>query len=371
MAPQSSHLLLSLPLLLGALQGLFLSFTLPRIHKAHPRAVQTLSALLLVGSVSLILYVCTIVYPIFPLRSIVFLDSLAFMFAPLTYRYFSKLLFPTRKLGIPPAGLFGPAMLHFFYGVFLFGYSEQNMAIMVQAKMFELEWLFIFIVLIGWTLTLSAMSAHLLIRFRKNARNLVSFKPQIRYLSLFLVALLLGTAICSLFALDFFFEIRFFPFTKTYIGWTIIPFVIYAVTYVSMGRPELLRVPYQIPRKAKSKRPSEELEALKISLESAMVNDQLYRNPTLSLQELAEKLKVGQTKLSHTINQCYHCNFYEFVNRFRLQDFIAKVEQNAHKKHTLLAIAFDVGFNSKTTFNKSFKQLFHLTPSQYINQLGR
>ncbi len=363
--------LIAIPLLLGALQGFFLAFTLTRIYKTNPKAVKALASLLLIGSLSLVLYVFTIVYTIFPLRSIVFLDSLAFLFAPLTYRYFSRLLFPTKKPGIPAIYLFAPATVHFFYGIWLFGYSEEHLAQMVQLGLLESEWLFIFSVLIGWTIILWAASLHLLRRFRKNARRIVSFKPRVQYLSLFLAALLLGTAISILFALDFFFQIQVFSFTGTYIGWIIIPFLIYAVTYVSIGHPELVSVPYHIPKKSIEKKPTEELWALKARLEYTMLTEHLYRIPTLSLQELAEKLNVGQTKLSHVINQCYQCNFYEFINRYRLEDFVAKVEQNAHKKHTLLAIAYEVGFNSKTTFNKSFKQLFNITPSQYINQLGQ
>ncbi|MEO0527365.1 MAG: helix-turn-helix domain-containing protein, partial [Bacteroidota bacterium] len=63
--------------------------------------------------------------------------------------------------------------------------------------------------------------------------------------------------------------------------------------------------------------------------------------------------------------------FYDFINRYRVSDFVEKLKNKEHHEHTLLSLAYDVGFNSKTTFNKAFKKTMDHTPTAYLNKLNR
>ena len=60
--------------------------------------------------------------------------------------------------------------------------------------------------------------------------------------------------------------------------------------------------------------------------------------------------------------------FYDFINHYRVKEFVKKVENQEHLKHTILALSMDVGFNSKSTFNKAFKDTMQDTPSNYIKK---
>jgi AraC-like DNA-binding protein len=94
-----------------------------------------------------------------------------------------------------------------------------------------------------------------------------------------------------------------------------------------------------------------------------------YTNPKLTLVELAQSLKMPPYLLSKVINNGFGKNFFDFINSYRIEEFKKRVEDPQFKNYTLLSIAFDVGFNSKTAFNRSFKKITSQTPSTYFNNM--
>lgn len=99
---------------------------------------------------------------------------------------------------------------------------------------------------------------------------------------------------------------------------------------------------------------------------SKMTEEKPYHEPKLTLSALAEKLDTSPNYLSQVINQQEGQNFNQFINEYRIRDFEERARNNAQL--TLLAHAFDVGFNSKSTFNMVFKRHRGMTPSQYMAQ---
>jgi len=90
-----------------------------------------------------------------------------------------------------------------------------------------------------------------------------------------------------------------------------------------------------------------------------------YLNEKLTVSELAQKLNISRHHLTQIINEKLNKNFYTFINEFRIEE-VKKMFLNEKKKHyTILAIAYDCGFNSKSTFNTLFKKYTGLTPSEY------
>ncbi|ASK30182.1 AraC family transcriptional regulator [Chryseobacterium sp. T16E-39] len=90
-----------------------------------------------------------------------------------------------------------------------------------------------------------------------------------------------------------------------------------------------------------------------------------FINPNLTLNELAELLKVHPNYLSQVINSRENKNFYELINEKRIEEFLNKIVEPESKQYTFLAIAFDCGFNSKTSFNRNFKKYTGVTPTEY------
>ena len=91
-------------------------------------------------------------------------------------------------------------------------------------------------------------------------------------------------------------------------------------------------------------------------------------NPELKSHELASMLEVTPHYLSKVINQEFNVNFYNFINQYRVEEFKKKVLDNENKNLTLNAIAKNVGFNSKSSFNRVFKSIACITPTEYLKQ---
>lgn len=98
---------------------------------------------------------------------------------------------------------------------------------------------------------------------------------------------------------------------------------------------------------------------------SVMETEKLYRNNRLSLQDLAERLGLTENKTSQLINEGLGKNFYDFVNEYRVKEVKLMIRKGEHDHLSLLGIALDCGFNSKSSFNSIFKQHTGQTPSEY------
>ena len=112
-----------------------------------------------------------------------------------------------------------------------------------------------------------------------------------------------------------------------------------------------------------------ELGELEQSLNRIMKEQKPFLDENLSLNSLAALLSISDKKLSTLLNQRMQISFYDYVNGFRVDDVIDKLKNPSYDKFTLLAIAFESGFNSKTSFNRIFKKVTGVSPSQYKKQL--
>jgi len=95
----------------------------------------------------------------------------------------------------------------------------------------------------------------------------------------------------------------------------------------------------------------------------------LYKKAELSIDDLSAKLDVHPNYLSQVINQKEKKNFYDFVNTYRVEEFKRLIAMPRNRHLTLLSVAFDCGFNSKSSFNRYFKKATGQTPSEYFTSL--
>ncbi|SEB43042.1 AraC-type DNA-binding protein [Tenacibaculum sp. MAR_2009_124] len=102
-------------------------------------------------------------------------------------------------------------------------------------------------------------------------------------------------------------------------------------------------------------------------LRSKMQMEKLFLNNELTLTELAKKLEVKSNHLSQVINERENKNFYNYINTLRVNEFLQIHKAPENKNLTILAIALNCGFKSKSTFNKHFKLITGKTPKDYIN----
>jgi AraC-like DNA-binding protein len=90
-----------------------------------------------------------------------------------------------------------------------------------------------------------------------------------------------------------------------------------------------------------------------------------YRDPEVSLHSLAEELHVTPNRLSMVVNQIYGQSFRELLNRCRIDFFVRRVVNGALEDQSILDLAFEAGFSSKSTFNRVFKEHIGMSPSCY------
>lgn len=104
----------------------------------------------------------------------------------------------------------------------------------------------------------------------------------------------------------------------------------------------------------------------KKKVEQLILQKQLFRDPKLSLTDLAQRLDTNPRIISKTINQGFDMNFNDFINFHRVEAVKEAIREGATQDLTLLGIALDCGFNSKTTFNRAFKKHVGNSPKSFL-----
>ncbi|MDV3751009.1 AraC family transcriptional regulator [Elizabethkingia anophelis] len=97
-----------------------------------------------------------------------------------------------------------------------------------------------------------------------------------------------------------------------------------------------------------------------------MEHEKLYKDPELNLNQVAVLLNVHPNILSQTINSVENKNFYDYINQHRIEEFKRIVILPENQKFTILSLAFESGFNSKTSFNRNFKKYMDCSPREFI-----
>ncbi|MEO9482135.1 MAG: helix-turn-helix transcriptional regulator [Ekhidna sp.] len=142
--------------------------------------------------------------------------------------------------------------------------------------------------------------------------------------------------------------------------------IIVRIVVTSWRQPEVASGIYQDESKYKNSplSPSESM-ALKEKLDRLVKEEQVFKTPELNLNQLAKELEVPAYILSQLINQEYNQNFFNFINDFRIDFASRKIMEGKLASLTLAGIAYESGFNSKSTFNRAFKRKMGCTPKEF------
>ena len=363
-------------LILGAAQGFFLTILI--FHKySGLYANRFLGSIMLMMSMILIHLVLDEldVYTSIPMLKYS-IETLPLLIGPMHYLY-ARALMRNEKYSLKllwPHAL--PALLYLFYrisfllfssGAYINGeddpvYIVYNWMINIQAFTYMLVVLWM---INGYTHTLKDMFAAL-----ENVR--LTWLRNITLLMTFLLLIFLMENVLFLLHVNF---SHFFNLTST-----IMAVSVYALGYMGVSRSEVLlsmeiATPVsQLPRMEnitksaayeKSGLSEEKAKKYKQQLLSLMENEQLFRDSDLTLSKVAAKLAVSTHNLSEIINKQIEMNFFDFVNGYRVEQVKKDLLDKDKENLTLIAIAFDAGFNSKSSFNAIFKKHTGKTPSEF------
>jgi AraC-like DNA-binding protein len=103
-------------------------------------------------------------------------------------------------------------------------------------------------------------------------------------------------------------------------------------------------------------------------LQGLLTTEKVYLEADLSLPGLAQKAGLTTHELSFVLNEGFGVNFFQFINGYRVEEAKRLLTSAQHQHLSMVGIAFEAGFSSKTTFNTTFKKVTGLTPSQFLQQ---
>lgn len=143
---------------------------------------------------------------------------------------------------------------------------------------------------------------------------------------------------------------------------TILLLSLYYVTIASLVQVNIINM---ISPKVEEKETKAELENIIRIIEEYMTETKAYLNPSITLKTFAKEIKLPERLISKAINKIEHKNFNNYINYYRIEEFKQLLSMDRHKKFSISAIANEVGFNSRASFYKNFKDIVGVSPSSY------
>jgi len=116
---------------------------------------------------------------------------------------------------------------------------------------------------------------------------------------------------------------------------------------------------------------SDELNQWVLKLDEVLRTQKPFLDPDLTLSKLAESIQITDKKLSALLNQHMQTSFFDYINKYRVDEVKEKIVLPEYEYLTLLGIAYECGFNSKSSFNRIFKKETGFSPSEYRTNLKK
>ncbi|TGJ98972.1 helix-turn-helix domain-containing protein [Leptospira langatensis] len=101
-----------------------------------------------------------------------------------------------------------------------------------------------------------------------------------------------------------------------------------------------------------------------------MQNEKPYKESEFSIDSLSEGTGIPRFYITQILNETLKTNFYNFANEYRIKDVMNALQSSSEEKPNILRLALEYGFNSKSTFNTSFKKIVGKTPSQFLEEVS-
>jgi AraC-like DNA-binding protein len=291
---------------------------------------------------------------------------------PFIYTYVRRLLFYEKGKYQLPYYHYLPVVFYFTYGVF----HIYNLDVVENVRIYRTNLFFTVEILFFVSITIYLFKSYRIFNYyKKNDTQELSFNSNsVKYIQVMLFCLALYMLFWLIGIFELFDLVTWIERPLIYeICCLIFGIQIYIVSFYNLKYPEIFKIPYPSSKKNKSKKKDflneKEIQNIRELVKTFLEKHQGYRKPELSLLILANEIDTTTNKLSWVLNNSYKKTFYELVNEYRVADFAQKIRQNKHKEFTLISLAYEVGFNSKSTFYKAFKEITKMTPSQYIKQI--
>lgn len=355
----------------GAVIGLFLAIVILGIKKTDPRIRYIQATLLIFLSATIVFSLdigadnSSLLHALFSIHG-----PIVFAIGPLVYLYIAASTSSKFTYNWGTAVHFIPFFIFVSLRAFLFQYA-------IEYNVEELP---------GWTNSLLKFSSflrllHLFIYltiafirtqvYKRDFLNLNSSMNMLRINWLRFVIFALSTIILNDIACTILYEplSRVTPYYKSfYNAWLSI--VMIFLGYRGLLHSEIT-ADYELngngrKKYEKSNLTHEKSDEYLEKLQSYMQNQKPFIRSDLTVKDLAAQLDIPARHLSQIINEKLEQNFFDFVNTFRVEEAKRQLLDTENSNYTILALAYDAGFKSKSTFNTVFRKYTNMSPSQFV-----
>lgn len=219
----------------------------------------------------------------------------------------------------------------------------------------------IYTIIISITVYLSAT----IIMIYKHHRDIKGKKDEVSFLwaKKVIITLIITFLIFIIFRKTYFLEHRKYTLEDNY------PFyIIFSVWVYWIGISAYIKTIIPIKNKKNevyNKVSEKDIATCATEVRNIIEREKIYLNPEITLKDVAEKINASPQLLSYVLNSFYRKNFNTLINEYRIEEFKKKVIDVKYDHLSILGIAFECGFNSKSTFNAVFKKITGLTPQQF------
>ncbi|WP_367393099.1 helix-turn-helix domain-containing protein [Lewinella sp. LCG006] len=380
-------------LLLAALQGILLVIAINSFKERHRRTNRILSFLIIVLSITFLARIGAFdrdIFQNYP-KIILLPDLIYFTYGPLFWLYLRSLT-PNWPYRWRWFWHFLPLTLVFLF--YLPQIFKTNFDFITQVVNLQLRPTFIGVAAIGLLFSMvywlrgRQFLRQLNTNYAADGLPILSFLRTVFFLHTLCLIVWLSTYLVG--ATGLWFGFNWTPITDrmTDATWIILAVGAYTMGYYAMRQPQIFRsaqlnLPAPSPTNISEEEATPEatpLASLQSSpvlappqeefrqLEQLMEDKRPYLNPSLSLGELADLAQTPSHQLSKLINDQFGKNFFDYINSHRIKSFQQRIDKGDHQERTILSLALEAGFNSKTAFNRAFKKQTGLTPREYLRQ---
>lgn len=415
--------LYDLLMLFSCFQGLLLLIAIPSIQNYNRSANRWLVALIGIASLFVLLKVVSSYRDVAQTYTKLLLvpDFIWFLYAPLFYFYVRRLLFDADTPARSRVYHFIPAVIQFFAYLpyFLMESKIFQLKVVNQDPFLRGTFMVMGLLALAFNAAYWLTCRRTIRAYKTQYQTNVSYEQNLQYLSTVLIiqavcltfwAFLYGLVLANQFIA---FDVLTLAERNADAIWLAFSTITYFLGYVAIRQPEIFKLPRRSDNDlltgsfADNVRPQSRLNPppviaaapiagtratppadglpagvgprpmpgktapdwpqLRETVAEYMVRQKPYANPSLTIHELAGSLKIPPHVLSRVINDGFGKNFFDFVNEYRVDEFKRRMSNPRAKQHTLLSLAFEVGFNSKTAFNRAFKKLTNQTPKEYFH----
>lgn len=223
-------------------------------------------------------------------------------------------------------------------------------------------------------ITYYVLAAQKILQYRNHVVNSASTIDEGYHRWVLMFITILGTAFLSLMIFVF------FEYNRIFIFLVFLCYVlcILSIYFGALLKPKLFHhFPHQMPLPASNIGTNNKYETSNLSedkkqlyvqkLDGYMKTHKPYLEPELTLSHLADQIEIPSHYLSQIVNEKLGQNFLDYINNHRIEEAKMKLIDANSQQFTILSIAFDAGFNSKSTFYSAFKKATGMTPNQFRN----